>query len=101
MGLVLKRKQSSRICSIGGSSTNNEPVVEPEVQFPANQSPEVEPPQAFAARRPQSERQLPAYLEDFELDTRRTTSDEEIVNFALYADCDLSLLMKLGVINIG
>lgn len=83
-----KESSPAEFVPLEDHSINDEHVVEPEVQSPANQSPEFEPPQEVAARRPQRERRLPAYLEDFELDTRRTTSDEEIVNFALYADCD-------------
>ncbi|PRQ23286.1 putative RNA-directed DNA polymerase [Rosa chinensis] len=68
---------------------DDQQVNNPEVQSPANQVPETESPLEVALARPQREHRLPSYLKDYELNTtRRSISDEDIVNFALYADCD-------------
>jgi len=41
------------------------------------------------SNRPQRRRQLPATLQDYVVGNDNDSSDEEIINFALFADCEL------------
>ncbi|XP_072076479.1 uncharacterized protein [Arachis hypogaea] len=44
--------------------------------------------QPKSSRRPQRERRLPARLADYEVGNDNDPSDEEIINFALFSDCE-------------
>ena len=46
------------------------------------------PDEPESSRRPQRRRQLPARLEDYVVSNDNDPSDEEIINFALFADCE-------------
>ncbi|KAL6178054.1 hypothetical protein ACLB2K_049574 [Fragaria x ananassa] len=60
-----------------------------ESESPTIEVPKAEPPLEVATARPQRDRHLSPYLKDYELKTkRRSISYEDIVNFALYVDCD-------------
>ncbi|KAJ6835827.1 MTA/SAH nucleosidase isoform X1 [Iris pallida] len=70
-------------------SVDEQPVDAPEIQTPAaDQSPVAHRQHENVLGRPQRDRRLPSHLQDYEVGTDNDLSDEELVNFALYSDCD-------------
>ncbi|CAL9028169.1 unnamed protein product, partial [Prunus brigantina] len=67
---------------------DEEQVNEPEIQPPMAQSPAAQEPQEVEPRRSTREHRLPSRFQDYQMGAGNVASDEEIVNFALYADCD-------------
>jgi len=70
------------------SKSQTEPIVTPNDYEEEVENVDTTPDEPETSNREQRNRRLPARLQDYVLGTDNDPSDEEIINFALFADCE-------------